>query len=980
MPRIKPEIDPQTPVQKTESVPTQETSTQEGSGLQRGQFRAYQTSLLYKHTQIEMLVSLVLASCVCLAFWDFAPSGLLLGWAAAVNFMPGIRSLFIRSRADDCRPDEIVAWGEFYTTSVVISGLCWSSLAAITLKYGGSGMEPFTMVVLCCISLTAYVTMQSSPQAIAAFVLPAMLPMAALSLREFGMISYSLGIVALVMTGLMVVSSRTLRDVLTKSFSLSFHNTELIQKLIVAREAAEAAKKYSEDINLKLQHEIRERMQAEKEIKASKQKLSAILDNMQDTVYQVDENDMILWVTPSIKDLLGYTTEESSGRNIIEFYADEQEFFRFKQELYAQRGLLQNFTSEWVCKNGERIWIAENSHYKYNQDGEIVGIEGSVRNITELKETRNSLFEEKENAQVTLGSIADGVIRTNTDGCIEYMNSAAEKAVGCSIAESHGKSVMEVFKIIDEKTHKTPPNPVQLSIDEGKSIMLPGYLQLIHPYHSKRMTIEVVASPIRDLHDDVTGVVVVFHDVSELRSLSKMTYQATHDSLTGLINRREFERRVSQALDNARNNDGRYVLCYLDLDNFKVVNDTSGHIAGDELLKMLKTRFLSVTREADSLARLGGDEFGILLAGCSMEWAIDVAEKIRVMVEDFRFVWDNKAFRIGVSIGVVRIGADSGALSDVLSAADSACYMAKEKGRNRVHVYEENDKELLEHQGQMQWIQQIHDVLEKDRFRLFFQVIERLDRAPGEANKIHGEVLLRIMDTDMQLVGPGSFIPPAERYNLMPMIDRWVVENTLKLLSGNIDKVVRIMDRCCINLSGQSLSDERFMKFLVDQIHNAGVPPELLCFEITETAVIANLNTATSLISSLRDMGCRFALDDFGVGLSSFGYLRNLSVDYLKLDGSFVKNMVKNKTDYEMVRAVNQVGHTMNIMTIAEFVEDEATLQAVRELGVDYAQGYVISRPVPMEIALFSDSAAAIPRDSAPVVTGRSFGAGSLNS
>jgi len=980
MPRIKPEIDPQTPVQKTESVPTQETSTQEGSGLQRGQFRAYQTNLLYKQIQTEMLVSLVLTSCVCLAFWGFAPSGLLLGWAAAVNFMAGIRSLYIRSRADDYRPDEIVAWGEFYTTSVVISGLCWSSLAAITLKYGGSGMEPFTMVVLCCISLTAYVTMQSSPQAISAFVLPAMLPMAVLSLREFGMISYSLGVVALVMTGLMVVSSRTLRDVLTKSFSLSFHNTELIQKLIVAREAAEAAKKYSEDINLKLQHEIRERMQAEKEIEASKQKLSAILNNMQDTVYQIDEEGMILWVTPSVKDLLGYTLEEFRGRNIMEFYADEQEFFRFKQELYAQCGLLHNFTAEWVCKNGERIWIAENSHYKYNQDREIVGIEGSVRNITELKETRDSLFEEKENAQVTLGSIADGVIRTNTDGYIEYMNSAAEKAVGCSIADSYGKSLMEVFTIIDEKTLKTPPNPVQLSIDEGKSIMLPGYLQLIHPYHNKHMSIEVIASPIRDLHDDVTGVVVVFHDVSELRSLSKMTYQATHDSLTGLINRREFERRVSQALDNARNSDGRYVLCYLDLDNFKVVNDTSGHIAGDELLKMLKTRFLSVTREADSLARLGGDEFGILLAGCSLEWAIDVAEKIRVMVEDFRFVWDNKAFRIGVSIGVVRMCADSGALSDVLSAADSACYMAKEKGRNRVHVYEENDKELLELQGQMQWVQQIHDVLEQDRFRLFFQVIERLHRQPGEANKIHGEVLLRIMDTDMQLVGPGSFIPPAERYNLMPMIDRWVVENTLKLLSGNIDKVVRIMDRCCINLSGQSLSDERFMKFLVDQIHDAGVPPELLCFEITETAVIANLNTATSLISSLRDMGCRFALDDFGVGLSSFGYLRNLSVDYLKLDGSFVKNMVKNKTDYEMVRAVNQIGHTMNIMTIAEFVEDEATLQAVRELGVDYAQGYVISRPVPMEIALFSDSAAAISRDSAPVVTGRSIGAGPLNS
>jgi diguanylate cyclase (GGDEF)-like protein/PAS domain S-box-containing protein len=956
---------------------SQESSTQVGGGLQRGQFRQYQTNLLYRQVQTELLVSMVLTVCVSVVFWDLAPTGVLLGWAAMVNIMVGIRSLFIHHRADDYRPDEIVAWGEFYTTSVVVSGLCWSALGVITLKYGGADMVAFALVVLSCISLTAYVSMQSSPQAVAAFVGPAMLPMALMSLREYGFISYSLAVVALIVTGLMITSSRTMRDVLVKSFSLSSHNTELIQKLIVAREAAEDAKKYAEEINLKLQHEIRERKQAEKQIKASRKKLSAILNNMQDTIYQIDTDGKVLWATPSVNDLLGHKLEDFVGRNIKEFYADEQEFYRFKQELYAGRGILQNYTTEWVNRNGDRIWISENSHYKYNQDREVVGIEGSVRNITDLKEARDSLFEEQENAQVTLGSIADGVIRTDTEGYIEYMNSAAEKAVGCSSTDSYGKQLLEVFNIVDEKTLKTPPNPVKMSTEEGKSIMLPGYLQLIHPYHNNRLSIEVLASPIRDSSDDITGAVIVFHDVSELRSLSKMTYQATHDSLTGLINRREFERRVSQALDNARNSDGRYVLCYLDLDNFKVVNDTSGHIAGDELLKMLKTRFLAVTREADSLARLGGDEFGILLAGCSLDWAVEVAEKIRVMVEDFRFVWDNKAFRVGVSIGVVKICADSGALSDVLRAADSACYMAKEKGRNRVHVYEENDKELQERQGQMRWVQQIHDVLEQDRFRLFFQVIENLGLQPGERGKIHGEVLLRIMDEDMQLIGPGSFIPSAERYNLMPMIDRWVIENTLKLLSANISTVIEVMERCCINLSGQSLSDERFMTFLVDCIHDTGVPPHLLCFEITETAVIANLNNASNLISKLRKMGCRFALDDFGVGLSSFGYLRNLSVDYLKLDGSFVKNIVNNKTDYEMVRAINQIGHTMNISTIAEFVEDAAILQMVRELGVDYAQGYVIAKPLPIEIALFSDSAAA-PVDAA--VADLSAGTGSPGS
>jgi diguanylate cyclase (GGDEF)-like protein/PAS domain S-box-containing protein len=955
-----------TPAPQTKVPQLHEPAPREGGGQHRGQFRQYRTNLLYKQIQTELFVSLVLTVCVCNVLWELAPTGILLGWACIVNFMVGVRALCVYKRAEERQPDDIIAWGKSYAISVVISGLCWGGLCAITYKYGGAGIEPFVLVVLSCISLTAYVSMQSSPQAIASFVVPALLPMAALSFWNYDTMSNSLGIIVLIIMGLMISSSRTLRNVLTKSFSLSTHNTELIQKLVVTREAAEKAKKYAESINLKLQSEIKVRMQAERQIKASKRKLSAILNNMQDIVYQIDEDGIILWATPSVKDLLGYTPEEFKGRNIREFYADEQDFSRFKQQLYAHNGMLQNFTSEWVDKNGDKIWISENSHYKYNNEREIVGIEGSARNITELKQIRDSLFEEKENAQVTLGSIGDGVIRTNAEGHIEYLNAAAEKAVGCSSEESYGKPLLEVFNIVDEKTLQTPPDPVRLSVEEGKSVMLPGYLQLIHPFNDKHMSIEVLVSPIRDSSEDITGVVMVFHDVSELRSLSTMTYHATHDSLTGLINRREFEQHVSQALENARNSDGRYVLCYLDLDNFKVVNDTSGHIAGDELLKMLTPRFQAMMREADSLARLGGDEFGILLAGCSTETATEITERIRAMVEDFRFVWDDKAFRIGVSIGIVRISADSGTLSDVLSAADSACYMSKEKGRNRVHMYEENDREMMERQGQMQWVQKIHDVLEQNRFRLFFQVIERLNRQPGEKCKIHGEVLLRIMDENMKLIGPGSFIPSAERYNLMPLIDRWVVENTLRLLSSNLETVTNIMDKCCINLSGQSLSDERFTKFLIEQIQNTRVPPQLLCFEITETAVIANLHTATSLISTLRDMGCRFALDDFGVGLSSFGYLRNLPVDYLKLDGSFVKNIVNNKTDYEMVRAINQIGHTMNIMTIAEFVEDETILQAVRELGVDYAQGYIIAKPIPMEITIFGGNAAASRGDTVP--------------
>mgnify|MGYP001812310882 FL=1 len=420
------------------------------------------------------------------------------------------------------------------------------------------------------------------------------------------------------------------------------------------------------------------------------------------------------------------------------------------------------------------------------------------------------------------------------------------------------------------------------------------------------------------------------------------------------MNRREFENRVKQAIEHARSEDVRHALCYVDLDNFKVVNDTSGHFAGDELLKQLTIKLRMELREADTLARLGGDEFGILLEGCSVENAHEPAEAIRKVVEDFRFVWDNTSFRIGASIGLVPITQESGTLTDLLSAADSACYIAKEQGRNRVHVYEPNDEAVSERHGQMQWVQRIQGVLDQNRFRLFFQPIAKLNAEQGSANLTHGEVLIRMLDENNKIVGPGSFIPAAERYQLMPAIDRWVVSNTFRMLTHDKDKVANTVSSCCINLSGQSLSDERFMAFLVDEIKQSGVSPELLVFEITETAVIANLCNASQLITTLREMGCRFALDDFGVGLSSFGYLKNLAVDYLKLDGCFVKNMVSDQIDYAMVQAINQIGHTMSIKTIAEFVEDEETLDAVRSVGVDYAQGYHIAKPAPIEIALYN--------------------------
>jgi diguanylate cyclase (GGDEF)-like protein/PAS domain S-box-containing protein len=922
----------------------------------RWQFRADQIQLLYQQVQTELIISMLLAAIVTTIFWDLAPPGLLLGWTIAVIATVGGRSLFISGKSADGSMDDMDLWGRHYTVGAMLSGVCWGLLGIFAAFFGTLTHQLFVLFVLAGISLTAYVSMQSSPKTISAFVIPTLLPITAWFFYQGTNIQLSLGILSIVFATLMLASSRTMRSILAKSFSLGSHNTELIRKLVIAREAAEQAKSDSEKTNQELQEHMKERRLAEERIRASEQRLSSIFDSMQDTIYQTDIDGNMLWATPSLRQLLGYSPEEILGNNIRRFYVNENDHEDFRHALDINYGRLQHFETRLLHRDGSQIWISENSHYKYDANGEIIGIEGTIRDITALKLAKEALHQEKERAQVTLGSIGDGVVTADMNGGIEYMNQVAEQSTGWKLEDARGKPISKVLRIVDEKTLEAPPDPVKLCLEKGKSTMLAGHLLLIHRYRNQRLSIEVNASPIRDSNSDITGVVLVFHDVTELRGLAKkMSYQATHDSLTGLINRREFEYRVKHALDHARNSDTRHALCYIDLDNFKVVNDTCGHIAGDELLKQLTIKLRLELREADTLARLGGDEFGVLLEGCSIENAHEPAENLRRLVENFRFVWDNKAFRVGASVGLVAITAESGTLTDVLSAADSACYLAKDQGRNRIHIYQPDDEAVVERHGQMQWVQRIQDVLEQQRFRLFFQPIAKLNRSRDEKNTIHGEVLIRMLDENNELVGPGAFLPSAERYSLMPAIDRWVIENTFRMLTLDREMLLMKVSTCCINLSGQSLSDERFTDFLITQITDSSIPPGLLCFEITETAVIANLCNASSMISKLREMGCRFALDDFGVGLSSFSYLKNLPVDYLKLDGCFVKNMVHDTTDRAMVKAINHIGHTMDIRTIAEFVEDEATLHAVREIGVDYAQGYVIARPMPIEIGLYGE-------------------------
>jgi diguanylate cyclase (GGDEF)-like protein/PAS domain S-box-containing protein len=871
------------------------------------------------------------------------------GWSLLILLTLAWRSLFISYRTED----EVSVWGKGYVFAALVSGVVWGCLGVAAYLYGDTNAKTVTLVTLICITLAAYTSMQSSPRVFAAFAVPALSPCiynTATTGEDFHTI---MAASASLLMLLMFTWSRSFKTMLIHSIKLSSHNTELIHELIQARETAEVARRELETTNHELQTQVYERREAESRIRESKECIQAIIEGMQDTIFHADKDGIIKWATPSIRQLLGYSTQEVVGADVGILFMAPEDREKHDKALDAGFGGLQNHEYVLRHKSGHDVWVSENCIYKYNEVGGITGYEATLRDITALKNTKEALFLAQERAYVTLGSIGDAVIAVSMDGTIDYMNIVAEQGTGWNLEEAHGRPLREVFMIVDEKTLQSTPDPVELCLEEGRPTMLPGYLLLIHRHIQQQLSIEVNAAPIRNSNKEISGVVLVFHDVSELRSLAQMTYHATHDSLTGLINRREFEKRVNQALDYTRDRDKRYALCYLDLDNFKVVNDTCGHVAGDELLKQLTLTLRVVLREGDTLSRIGGDEFGILFSGCSISSARRLAEKIRRQVEDFRFAWQDKSFRIGASIGLVPVTAESGTISDILSAADSACYVAKENGRNRIHVYQNTDAAMMERRGQVQWVQRVQDMLEQDRFRLYFQGIEPIADVAGERNKLHGEVLVRMLDDDGSLIGPDAFIPAAERYSLMAAIDRWVVKNTLETLSRDIDYLQNRISACSINLSGQSLSDDRFMSSLVKMIEDMDIPPELLCFEITETAVISNLTNATRLIDTLRAMGCQFALDDFGVGLSSFGYLKSLAVDYLKLDGCFIKNMTRDGTDYAMVQAINSVGQTLRIKTIAEFVENRETLEALRDIGVDYAQGYGIAKPLPLEDALY---------------------------
>ncbi|KPJ90087.1 MAG: hypothetical protein AMJ53_14925 [Gammaproteobacteria bacterium SG8_11] len=565
--------------------------------------------------------------------------------------------------------------------------------------------------------------------------------------------------------------------------------------------------------------------------------------------------------------------------------------------------------------------------------------------ITERKLAEAALYEEKERAQITLSSIADGVVVTDQHGVVTSINPKAEVLTGWRIEDARGQPVSQVLSITDEGTHLPISGIIDKCLHKSQPVELAG-TTVLNRRNGESNAVEFSIAPMRDRSGKSNGAVIVIHDVSEARKMAEeMQFLATHDTLTGLVNRGEFERRLNEAIQSAESSDIQYALCYLDLDRFKVVNDTAGHVAGDELLIQLTALLKSKVRNSDTLARLGGDEFGVLLHSCPLEKASEIAETIRRLVKEFRFVWEGKSFEIGASIGVIAITAQSGELKEILSAVDTACYLAKEQGRNRIHIFRPGDEEIARRHGEMELTHRIRRAIKEDRFTLWQQPLQPLNETLQHIKAC--EIFVRMLDDQDQIVYPSVFIPAAERYQLMPEVDRWVI----KAMFNAIQEGRLLNDTqsyCFINLSGQSLGDHDLLQLIIDHLNTVSVAPERICFEITETAAIANLAHAINFVTVLESRGCCFALDDFGSGLSSFAYLKNLAVDFIKIDGHFIRDMVHNPVDRTMVEAISKIGHVMGIQTIGEFVEDTATRDALKLAGVDYAQGNGIAKPKPL--------------------------------
>ena len=663
--------------------------------------------------------------------------------------------------------------------------------------------------------------------------------------------------------------------------------------------------------------------------------------------FHISRKGIVLNANVKASTMLDWPSDKIIGKPLAKFVHDSclssyLDFIRNCDSLSDESGIELKF----VKRSGIPIEVSLELRHQRNLQGKPSELLVILTDISEYKEYEHALLAEMDRAQVALYSIGDGVITTDADGFIDYLNPIAENLTGWSTQMAIGNPLQTVFHIINEQTNERISNPVDECLNADKIISLGDECVLLGKYGQK-YAIQHTIAPLKNRNGRILGVVVAFRNVTETRNMAQqIQHQATHDSLTGLVNRCEFEKRLYNAILSAQASSTHHCLCYIDLDQFKIVNDSAGHAAGDELLRKLTVHLKSKIRSRDTLARHGGDEFGLLLDNCQLDQAYKIANSLLAAIKNFNFEWLGRSYTVGASIGLVPIDSKTISTAEIMSQADVACYTAKDLGRNQVYVYENEDNRLALRHSEIVKVAELSDSIKANRFRIYCQAISALQPEHDESN--HYEILIRSVGTDGKIELPKTFIPAAERYGMMAALDRWVIDSTLKQYTALFDKDENI--KIAINLSGNSLADSSLLQYVRSAIIESEIIASNICFEITETAAINNLDSAINFIGDLKQLGCEFALDDFGSGVSSFTYLKNLPVDYLKIDGSFVRDMINDPINVAMVAAINEVGHVMGIKTIAECAQSREIIEQLTRLGVDYAQGFAISTPMPIDI------------------------------
>ena len=688
---------------------------------------------------------------------------------------------------------------------------------------------------------------------------------------------------------------------------------------------------------------------------------SALFAQISDRMHEIVllHRDAIIYANPQFAQLLGVDRMDVIGRrlpdlvppehedlvagNLQQTLAGEESPSRFEIDLIGMQGQLSRLeiTTTLIDYEGSKALLITGA--------EVI----PTQTVSALSAAATGLFEMggRSRARLALEALGEALITTDTTGRIDYANPAAAALLGMDVDALLQRTLEQVITLVDETDRKLLKDPIDLALHGSTTLGLGRRAFLMARRAGSERSIELSASPLRsrdNAAEEITGAVLLLHDVTELRGITRqMSYQATHDALTGLVNRREFERRLGEVLESARRGDGVHVMCFVDLDHFKQVNDSSGHQAGDSLLREVAKVMREAVRDSDTVARLGGDEFGLLLVGCPLEKGRQIADDLARTVGEHRFVWKDRIHSVNTSIGLLELARDSGQVEETLAAADSACYVAKKQGAGRVVVYSAREEVAARQSGEIHWLRTLQVALRDNKFRLYWQPIVSAYGQNGGGPSM--EVLVRLSDDQGQDLSPTELVRAAERYRLMGLVDRWVVQTTFTAM-GRGAITLPSHRTLALNVSGQTVADAQFLEFVVECFDRSGADPAQVCFEISEAAVVENLEAVRRFVGVLHGMGCQFALDDFGSNLGSFSSLKNLPMDFLKIDGSFMRNLARDSVNQAMVTATIKLARSLNFKVIAEQVEDAAGLDAARSMGVDYVQGYAVGRPKPLNL------------------------------